>query len=307
MNLLSLGFPMSYIVLEIGILFLVFIVAAVAGIIGCGVLIFMISIGMIRITPLIDFIHRSVIHWFPDFDTKLKYTIQNTFLIKNIPVVKEKQIFLFHPHGVFSASYFFHSCTDLTKWKKEYPFKTTISRYVYWLPFGHELCEKLGVISNVYWSMKEVLEKGDSLHIIPGGTSEIPLTQSGKMRIKLANRTGIFRLALETGTPLTPVLTYGENELYSVVYPELQKWLQKHLHIFLPIPSWKSIQTWLTLCTEPLKHPIETTIGEPLYVDKIESPTSDDIENLRNLYIEKLKELYKKTKPSSYMDELEIL
>jgi 1-acyl-sn-glycerol-3-phosphate acyltransferase len=155
--------------------------------------------------------------------------------------------------------------------------------------------------------MKEILEKGDSLHIIPGGTSEIPLTQSGKMRIKLANRTGIFRLALETGTPLTPVLTYGENELYSVVYPELQKWLQKHLHIFLPIPSWKSIQTWLTLCTEPLKHPIETTIGEPLYVDKIESPTSDDIENLRNLYIEKLKELYKKTKPSSYMDELEIL
>lgn len=35
--------------------------------------------------------------------------------------------------------------------------------------------------------------------------------------IHIVPRTGVFKLALETGTPIVPVLTYGENELFPVI------------------------------------------------------------------------------------------
>jgi hypothetical protein len=293
------------------IIFLIIIIGTIIGIIGLSVLIFMISIGMIRITPLLQKLHSCIRILYPDIDTKVEYNVKRAFQVERVNKQEEKanerNIYLFHPHGAFSVSYFFHSCTELTDWDKNYKFKSTITRYIFWLPFAEELCEKLGVISNKYWSMKKVLEENESLHVIPGGTSETYLTEVGKLQVKLTDRSGIFRLALETGTSLVPVLTFGENELYTLMFPSLQKWLQKNFHIILPIPSLESLQKWITFFSEPLEHSIQTYIGNPIPVEKMSNPSSKDIENLRNLYIDNLKELYRTTKPRKYEKELEVL
>lgn len=304
-SLLSLGFPMSYILFGIIVILLLIIIGTILGLVSASVVFGMISIGMIRITPLIEKINEWIHLIFPDYCKKTANHIYKSFDVKG-SIKSEKCIYLFHPHGAFSASYFFHSCTELTKWKSPHPYKTTISRIVLWLPFADELSEKLGVVSNVYDSMKSVLENKESLHVIPGGTSEIPFTKNGKMKLKLLERVGIFRLALETGTPLVPVLTYGENELYRLILPRLQSFLQKHFHFILPIPSLSSIIKWLGLIIEPLDIPVTTHIGEILEVKQVDSPTENDIINLRNIYIKKLKELYKITRPDYYAQELEI-
>lgn len=54
-------------------------------------------------------------------------------------------------------------------------------------------------------------------------------SEPGTLRLVLKNRTGVFRMALETGTPIVPVLTYGENELFpsmdSPMLRTLNQWL----------------------------------------------------------------------------------
>lgn len=310
MNLLSLGFPMSYILFYTIIISTIIIIGTIAGIIVLIIILGMISIGMIKITPLLDKIHDGIEIFFPETFRKLKYNITNSFKVREEYKTKketDKTMYLFHPHGALSVSYYFHSSTDLTEWQKEKNFKVTISRYLYWLPFSQELTDKFNGIPNLYWNMKKALEEKNSLYVIPGGTSEIPLTQKGKLRVKILNRMGIFRLALETGTSLTPVLTYGENELYELLFPKIQEYLQENYHIVLPIPSYKSIRKWCSLLFEPFDKSIETYIGQSIQVEKIEKPTEKNIIELRNIYIEKLQELYKKTKPESYSAELEII
>ena len=76
--------------------------------------------------------------------------------------------------------------------------------------------------------MKETLEH-ESVSVLPGGVREMMESAPGTLRLVLKNRTGVFRMALETGTPIVPVLTYGENELFpsmdSPMLRTLNQWL----------------------------------------------------------------------------------
>ena len=304
-NIFQMGFPMSYIFLELGVIGILLCIGAMMGIAVFLTICFMISMGMIRVTPLFEKCISFLHFLFPETIKNLTENIKHSFLVKG-DCIKERGIYMFHPHGAFSSSYFFHSLTDLTEWPKEKLWKTTISRYLFWLPFVEEISSKMNVVANTHYAMKKVLEEGESLHIIPGGTSEIPLTEPGKLIVKLSDRKGIFRLALETGTPLIPVLSYGENEVYNLAFSSLQKKLQKY-HFVLPIPSFKSIQTWIQLFNEPLESPITTHIGTPIQVQKKESVTYEDIQTLRTEYIEHIKQLYKQTKPETYAEEIIIV
>jgi 1-acyl-sn-glycerol-3-phosphate acyltransferase len=133
-----------------------------------------------------------------------------------------------------------------------------------------------------------------------GGVREM-LTAEGKhMKLYIRNRTGIFRIALETSTPLVPVLTYGENE----VFPRSNEWwateLNKLLHSYtgmaIGIPTWKTLQNWFELSYRPLK-PIVTHVGSPI-------SATGDIPALRNNYIKAVEELFKKTAPPGYTLEI---
>jgi 2-acylglycerol O-acyltransferase 2 len=312
-SILQLGFPMSYVVFWLLIIIILITVGAVVGIIGFLIVYGMIHLGMIRISPLIDKITQLIEKFLPNSLIKVKENIQKSFIIKDLRSEKEKevkknQVFLFHPHGAFSSSYYFHVVSHLTNWpiQKQNSY-STISRYLFWLPFADELGEKYRIVPNTYVSMKNTLEKGYTLNLIPGGTSEIPLTQKGKVIVSLLKRKGIFKMALETGSPLVPVVSYGENEIYNLVFPNLQKWIQENFHISIPIPTLTSSLTWLNLIEEPFRDPVITVIGNPIEVQKKENPSEEDIDNLKKNYIQKLKELYKQTKPDNYAEEIEFV
>lgn len=303
---LQLGFPISYFTLAFGFILGITITLITASFLTGVILLFLIYSGSIRILPLLELIQPFI----PNFSNEIKNSFQvKSFLEKN----NNKNIVLFHPHGAFSASYFFHTMTDVTDFpdslKKG---KKTVLRYLYWLPFGKEILDNLGAVPNYYKDMKKVLDSGENLFVIPGGIREMyecaaTSGQKGVLRLKLKERTGVFRLALETGTPLVPVLSYGENELYSLLdFPflrKIQKWLEK-FDLILPIPSFTSVQKWYSVLQGSFKNSILTVIGDSVEVEKKTNISSEDIELLKQKYMDVLQELYSKTKPENYSEKI---
>jgi 1-acyl-sn-glycerol-3-phosphate acyltransferase len=110
----------------------------------------------------------------------------------------------------------------------------------------------------------------------------------------LKRRRGIFKMALETGTPLVPVISVGEEKLYDCV--GVPGWIQDYLapyDICIAIPTLSSVAKWVGLLQHPLKDRIHSIVGKPIPVEKKDMPTEGDIAALRLLYINTLVKMYK--------------
>jgi len=108
---------------------------------------------------------------------------------------------------------------------------------------------------------------------------------------------------LETGSPIVPVISYGENEIFPETENTFLKALNSNLYqLFkckLPFPSFRSAYNWTRIMREPLE-PIHTYTGKPIQVKKIDEPTEKDIKDLRDIYIASLEELFNQTNIGDY-------
>lgn len=220
--------------------------------------------------------------------------IRNTFIVEGKSPT-EKSILIWHPHGLMSVSSVMHNSFRITK---DYvPTKIASMDFFHTLPIIRDIARLLHVIPVNYDSIKNTVQQ-ESVSLMLGGVQELLNTSSDTFELTIRNRTGIFRIALETGTQLVPVLTYGENKLFPPISNSYLDFLNNVLysmfHIAIPYPTLTSLQNWNRLHYEPLEK-IRTCIGEPIAVKKIENPTLSDIVELRNLYILKLNELFEKT------------
>jgi hypothetical protein len=244
----------------------------------------------------------------PGILERLEENIRSSFPVEG-EYPNKKAIYMFHPHGLFSMTHYFHIGSRLTNWKVR-DMKGTAIHWLWWLPFGKELLDHFHFVPSHYASMKKVLEGGESLSVTLGGVREILYSEPGKIKLNIANRKGIFKMALETGTPLVPIIAYGENELYETYHAPWLDWLQEKLvphALFIPIPTLKSCLNWLSLSTAPLKNPVRTVIGEGILVEKKESVSEAEILALREQYFDSLRKLYERTHPSEYSGSLEIV
>lgn len=98
--------------------------------------------------------------------------------------------------------------------------------------------------------------------------------------IHIVPRSGVFRLALETGTPVVPVLTYGENELFPAVHLSFNEWLYSRWKWIVPLPRLTGIRNWLQLAESPLP-PIHSYAGHALPVERCEAPTEAQVTALK--------------------------
>ena len=174
------------------------------------------------------------------------------------------------------------------------------------LPFYHyfpvigDIMRYLGSIPSDSGSITKTLRKGESVSVMLGGVREMLDAQGTHMKLYVRKRSGIFRIALESGKPLIPVLTYGENE----AFPRSNEWwattfnhyLHEYAGMAVGIPTWKALQNWFELSYKPLK-PIVTHVGSPV-------PATGDIASLRNDYIKAVEALFKKTAPAGYTLEI---
>ena len=288
--MLDAFFPFSYVSICFGFLVGIGMTSVFFGFVSAGIMLIAVSIGIIRIMPLINICKRFVGGIFPNELSKIHKNIGESFKIKNPENIPEgRHIYMWHPHGVFCMSKFFHVGTKYTNWPVR-NIKGAAFSLLLWLPFMKEIYEELGAIPSDYFSMKEVLENNMSVSVAAGGMREMLYEDTAI----LSKRRGIFKMALETGTPLVPIVSVNENSVCSILdIPWLQDKLEKY-DMCVPIPTFRSIYNMLGMLHTPLKDPIFSVVGSPIPVTQIEHPTEEDIAKLRKQYITELKALYKK-------------
>ena len=116
-------------------------------------------------------------------------------------------------------------------------------------------------------------------------------------------------MAYETGMPLIPVISYGENEIYDVARGEyLDKIYDFFIKYNIPfvLPTMESLFRFYNLLNTPFRKTIQTVIGDPIPVAK-KIPTNEEIIELRTKYFASLNELYEKTRPPHYAEKLIIV
>ena len=88
--------------------------------------------------------------------------------------------------------------------------------------------------------MKRVLRRGEQGLIVVGGVQEVVLTGNADLEeLYLKNCYGFVKVAIQAGTPLVPVYTFGESLATGVdwvPFRELRKWLSYKL--VFPCDHW---------------------------------------------------------------------
>ncbi|KAJ3305063.1 2-acylglycerol O-acyltransferase 1 [Kappamyces sp. JEL0829] len=217
-----------------------------------------------------------------------------------------KYIIGYHPHGVYAISLFANVVFN-RNWLTLFPGIETITCTLpanFWFPGWRDYALLLGSGTCTSGSIKYRLthsDPGTSMIIALGGAEEFRymdfgkphhvLTSPGTIDLVIKKRKGFVKLALATGTSLVPILGFGENELFSrITSPALQP-LHKLFQLLLKSSAPLFVGKYGTLM--PKRHPLVTIVGKPIYVDrKIDNPTQEQIDELHQLYLQGLQDIY---------------
>jgi 2-acylglycerol O-acyltransferase 2 len=230
---------------------------------------------------------------------QVEENIQATFRMECPEPPPPSCLFIWQPHGLISVSSVMFN-GGLCKHPNYRANHAVTLPFYHYFPVIGDIMRHLGSIPSDSGSITKTLRKGESVSVMLGGVREMMDARGTHMKLYVRKRTGIFRIALETGTPLVPVLTYGENEMF----PRSDEWwasaVNQTLHTYagmaVGIPTWKALQNWFELSYKPLK-PIVTHVGSPI-------PATGDISSLRTTYIKAVEALFKKTAPAGYTLEI---
>ena len=309
-GIFRLTFPLSYPILLISIFITVTLSIIFLGSISSLFLLILLNSGILRLKPITDLLDYICTYISPRFKDILIGNLRSSFPVEVKGTLPPKGIYLFHPHGLITTAHMFNiGIKSVSHW----PVKDIrgTAMYSLWYSFGAREIIDNSFVPSTFSSMKEVLDEGLSLSVSLGGMEEMKHIVRHKIRAKLKSRRGVFRLAIQTGTPLVPVIAYGENEVCSNIGAwKCFDWINAILrtfHVTLLIPSWDLYEKTLTLLHKPLDVPVVSVIGEPVAVGPAREPTEEDIQLVRSIYIKRLREFYRQTRPAHYAKELEII
>lgn len=310
-GIFRLTFPLSYPILMLGVVVSFFILIIFIGTLSSLTFLILIQCGILRLKPITDLLHSICIAIWPDLPERIIENLKKSFPVEIMGTLPDKGIYLFHPHGVLTLAHMINiGLPSISNWPVKNIQGTAL--YSFWYSFGIREILDGTFIPSKYDDMKNVIDKNMSLSVSLGGIEEMKYVRKHHIKLKLKDRKGIFRLAIETGTPLVPVLAYGENEACDNLgtwkgFDWINESLYRTVHCNLIMPSWAIFEKYFSISHKPFDTPIVSVIGEPVAVGPARTPTEEDIRVLRNIYIKRLRELYKNTKPPQYSEELEII
>ena len=179
---------------------------------------------------------------------------------------KRKEIFLRHlPHAFNSGM-------------------GTGATFNFFFPIIREFYLIIGAIDCSKPIIKKFLNKNFTVGVFIGGGRECKYSGIGKTNLIINKRLGFFKLALETGRPVVPIYTFGENNFFNAFNVQ---------NFFLFELFHRLTGLWFPLGYFSFKKTkIITVIGDPIFVNKVENPTTKDIINLQNKYKKNLVELF---------------
>jgi hypothetical protein len=309
-GIFRISIPVSYPVLMITIFVIAIFSILFLSTLSTVFLLILVQGGILRLKPITDLLDSICNYVLPELKETIIANTKASFPVIVKGTLPRKGIYLFHPHGVITTTHMVNiGINPVSNW----PVKNIrgTAMYSLWYSFGVREIFDGSFVPSHYSDMKNVLDEDMSLSVSLGGIEEMRYIFKDKIRVKLKSRRGVFRLAIETGTPLVPVLVYGENE----VCDNLGNWrgfdwinrLLRKFNLTLLIPSWELYTKFFALAYKPLDVPVVSVIGEPVAVGPAREPTDEDIRLVRAIYIQRLRKLYRDTRPASYAEELEVV
>jgi len=210
----------------------------------------------------------------------------------------------YHPHGIISFGAQVAFMTEGTGWSQKFPRLTprlaTLNINLK-MPFLREFIGRMGAITAEASALHSALVPGNAVILVVGGAAEALDTKPGEYVLTLARRNGFFRIALQHGADLVPTFGFGENDLYEV--QEGNSWMKTFQHkayklmsFSMPLFHGRSMFTY-NVGVLPFRKPVTVVVGDPIRTEKIENPTKEQIEELKEKYIAALRQLYKEWAP----------
>ncbi|XP_014816095.1 PREDICTED: 2-acylglycerol O-acyltransferase 2 [Calidris pugnax] len=214
----------------------------------------------------------------------------------------------FHPHGVLAAGAFINFCTEASGFSTLFPGITPhLMMLSLWfrIPFFRDYIMSGGLVSSDKESASYVLQKpegGNVLAIIVGGAQEALDARPGSYTLLLKKRKGFVRLAIQHGTPLVPIFSFGENDLFDQVRNPKGSWLRQIQHrlqqimgISLPLFHARGIFQY-SFGLIPYRRPIFTVVGKPIPVQRKHRPSEEEVDQVHQKYLSELCKLFEEHK-----------
>ncbi|XP_071617754.1 2-acylglycerol O-acyltransferase 2 [Heliangelus exortis] len=221
---------------------------------------------------------------------------------------KKNYLMGFHPHGVLAAGAFLNFCTEASGFSTLFPgFTPHLMMLSLWfrIPFLRDYVMSGGLVPSDKESASYVLRKpegGNLLTIIVGGAQEALEARPGSYTLVLKNRKGFIRLSIQHGTPLVPIFSFGENDLFEQVNNPKGSWLRRIQHrlqqimgISLPLFHGRGIFQY-SFGLIPYRRPIFTVVGKPIPVQKKFRPSTEEVDRVHQKYLSELSKLFEEHK-----------
>jgi len=224
-----------------------------------------------------------------------------------------------HPHGIMGFSSVINFGSEATGFSKLFP---GITPHLCTLDAGHSipflrvfimwmgLCQVSA--DSIRWIINQpdhVGQEGHAAIIILGGAEEALEAKPGNFKLILKHRKGFVRLAIEAGSPLVPVFSFGENDLYNQADNPRESYLRafqdKIKQVFgfsPPVIYGRGIFNY-NFGMLPHRRPIATIVGAPIDVPKIPFPNADIVDEYHAIYMNSLSRLFDEHKCNYGIDE----
>jgi len=212
-------------------------------------------------------------------------------VIKTADIDPTKQyIFGYHPHGILPIA----SMWSSTAWKEvvgSHECTTLISSHLFRVPIARDFLAAVGAREVSRVAFNTALNQGKSVILVPGGVKEMRYSDSQTEEIAICvSHKGFARMAIQHGVDLVPMFSFGETKLLDFAYPKLQKIFWKIFGIPFPLFTGR----WgLPI---PRQQEITVLLGEPIAISKKEEPSQAEVDELCNIYFDRLLKLFEDNK-----------
>ncbi|XP_011311789.1 2-acylglycerol O-acyltransferase 2-A isoform X2 [Fopius arisanus] len=220
------------------------------------------------------------------------------------------------PHGVLATGAFAAFSTDHLDCKRIFPGldprMVTLDQH-FRIPFFREFAYSFGACGVCSESLEYLLrpkdknEKNTAVVLVVGGAAESFKCKPSTYDLVLKRRKGFVRVALKTGTPLVPVFSFGETDLYDQIQlstdsflGKVQNYIRKAIGIAPIIVVGRGFFQY-SFGLIPQRRPVTVVVGAPLEVPKIVNPTQEQVDEYHMEFMEKLTKFFE-TEKHKYLD-----
>ncbi|XP_045467973.1 2-acylglycerol O-acyltransferase 2-A-like [Harmonia axyridis] len=209
------------------------------------------------------------------------------------------------PHGVLALSQFNvfgNGFSEFNEYFPDHKVRVCTLKQNFYMPIYREAILAMGTCSASKESIQYLLNQpggGHAAALVVGGVAEVYYAEPRKYKLVLKNRKGFVKIAIQSGSPLVPVFSFGETDLFDQCRnPKLkiiQEKVRKLIGLAPVVSSGRGILQY-SFGIIPHRRPITVLVGPPIEVEKNEHPSMEEVDKYHQLFIDELITMFEKNK-----------